>query len=196
MTLRHGRSFFRRTATDTRFRDPWARHVTDNDDSVTAWLGCRVETAAQRNTSQRTRASGCHNRAVAAGVPYAKFLTQASASMFFSQLSRMSQNYLSGEHDTDKTWCIFFELVKTVTTVLLRECIFSILIKKEMEMNLLRGILSTITFFGTAMDVRSCFFSPQHSLLTSFVFLTIHDTLLIARGQRTFFFLCDDLERC
>ena len=35
------------------------------------------------------------------------------------------------------------------------------------------------------MDVRSSFFT-RRSLLTSVVFLTIHDTLLIARGQRAF----------
>ena len=40
------------------------------------------------------------------------------------------------------------------------------------------------------MDVGSRFvlFTTQHSLATSVVFLTIHDTLLIACGQRAFVF--------
>ena len=49
--------------------------------------------------------------------------------------------------------------------------------------------ITDIVFWGTAMDVRSCFFPTQHSLLTSVLFMTIHDTLLIACGQRTFFVL-------
>ena len=42
---------------------------------------------------------------------------------------------------------------------------------------------------------RRNFFTPQDSLPTSVVFLAIHDALLIARGQRTFFF-CDGLKCC
>ena len=43
---------------------------------------------------------------------------------------------------SDETWCSFFELVKSLTTVILRGCI---LIETIMEMNLLRSNLCTIT---------------------------------------------------
>ena len=55
-----------------------------------------------------------------------------------------------------------------------------------MEIHLLRGNLCTMDryrFFFWNRHGREIlmFFSTQHSLLTSIVFLTIHDTLLIAR---------------
>ena len=45
----------------------------------------------------------------------------------------------------------------------------------------------TVLFCGTAIDVRSFFFPRNMPFPTLVVFLTIHDTLLTALGQRTFF---------
>ena len=85
----------------------------------------------------------------------------------------------------------------TVTGLLFRKFFF---LKKNvitffrgpaMELNRLRGNLCTIAgivlFCGTAINVRFFFFA-QHSP-TSVVFLTIHDTLLTARGRRFSLFL-------
>ena len=67
-----------------------------------------------------------------------------------------------------------------------------------MEMSSLRSNLSTITdivfFCGTAIDVRS-FFSRNIHFFLRLCSLTIHVSLLIARGQRAFFF-CDGLKCC
>ena len=63
-----------------------------------------------------------------------------------------------------------------------------------MDINSLRGNLSTISDIvfscGTVIDVRSCFvfFFTQRPFQTSVVFLTIHDTMLSARG--TLFCFC------
>ena len=59
-----------------------------------------------------------------------------------------------------------------------------------MQINPLRGNLCTSTdivfWEGKPPWTWDLFFSTQHSLLTVVVFLAIHDTLLIARGHRTF----------
>ena len=71
----------------------------------------------------------------------------------------------------------------------MREHFFQ-LIEAVMEKNSLRGNSCTITdfvlFCGTADHMRS-FFPRNGPFQISVVFLTIHDALLTARGQRIFF---------
>ena len=69
-----------------------------------------------------------------------------------------------------------------------------------MGINPLPGNLSTITdivlfFLYTAIDVRSCLSSRNIHFFLRLCSLTIHDILLIARGQRAVFF-CDGLKCC
>ena len=44
-------------------------------------------------------------------------------------------------------------------------------------------IADIVVFCGTVIDARSCFFPRNIPFQTSVVFLTIHNTLLTARGR-------------